>query len=102
LAGFDAALHDNVDIISVSLGGAVLLSRTELLDDSIALGSLHATAKGVTVVCSAGNSGPEEGTISNVAPWIVTVGASTIDRDFPSYVKLGNKQMIKACSMFFP
>lgn len=98
MAGFDAALHDNVDIISVSLGGgSAFIGGTEFLDDAIALGSLHAVSKGVTVVCSAGNSGPDANSVTNVAPWIITVGASTIDRDFPSSLKLGNKQIIKAC-----
>ncbi|RLM84620.1 hypothetical protein C2845_PM04G03570 [Panicum miliaceum] len=27
--------------------------------------------------------------VSNVAPWIFTVGASTMDRDFPAYVTFG-------------
>uniref|UniRef100_A0A0D3ESY9 Subtilisin-like protease n=1 Tax=Oryza barthii TaxID=65489 RepID=A0A0D3ESY9_9ORYZ len=46
-------------------------------------------SKGVTVVCSASNSGPQPGSVTNVAPWILTVGASTMDRDFPAYVTFG-------------
>jgi hypothetical protein len=48
-------------------------------------GSFHAACRGVAVVCSAGNSGPALATTSNLAPWILTSGASTMDREFPSY-----------------
>ncbi|WCJ28226.1 Subtilisin-like protease [Euphorbia peplus] len=62
------------------------------------MGSFHAVRNGILVVCSAGNSGPSAGTASNVAPWILTVGASTIDRDFPSNVILGNNQIFQGRS----
>lgn len=46
--------------------------------------------KGVFVSCSSGNSGPQLTTVENVAPWLMTVAASTIDRQFKAAVKLGN------------
>ncbi|GKV37411.1 hypothetical protein SLEP1_g45444 [Rubroshorea leprosula] len=95
LAAFDAAISDGVDVLSVSVGGAT----TEFFTDAIAIGSFHAVKNGITVVASAGNSGPKPGTVSNVAPWIFTIGASTIDREFTSYVKLGNKKKIKGISL---
>ncbi|KAF2289000.1 hypothetical protein GH714_023684 [Hevea brasiliensis] len=49
--------------------------------------------------CSAGNSGPDEATVSNLAPWQITVGASTQDREFPSYVTLGNNIIYKGESL---
>ena len=91
IAAFDAAIHDGVDVLSVSLGGA----PAEYFSDGLAIGSFHAVRNGVTVVCSAGNSGPGAGTVSNTAPWLVTVGASTVDREFPAYLVLGNKKRIK-------
>ncbi|KAK6157111.1 hypothetical protein DH2020_011359 [Rehmannia glutinosa] len=87
LAAFDMAIHDGVDVLSVSLGG----DPVPFHNDSVAIGSFHAVKHGIAVVCSAGNSGPDPGTVSNVAPWQITVGASTMDRQFPSYVILGNK-----------
>jgi subtilisin family serine protease len=97
LAGFDVAISDGVDVLSVSLGGAI----DEYSDDAIAIGSFHAFKKGITVVASAGNSGPGPGSVSNVAPWLITVGASTLDRAFTIYVALGNRKHLKV-SFFFP
>uniref|UniRef100_J3LK71 Inhibitor I9 domain-containing protein n=1 Tax=Oryza brachyantha TaxID=4533 RepID=J3LK71_ORYBR len=48
------------------------------------------TALGVPVVFSAGNDGPDAGTVQNVSPWVITVAASTIDRRFPTVITLGN------------
>ncbi|XP_073002951.1 subtilisin-like protease SBT5.3 [Typha latifolia] len=99
LAGFEAAIHDGVDVISVSLGVDPLFMSSNYLEDSVALGSLHATARGITVVCSAGNSGPDLSTVTNYAPWVTTVGASTTDREFVTYLTLGEKKQIKGTSL---
>ncbi|RVW79013.1 Subtilisin-like protease SBT5.6 [Vitis vinifera] len=58
--------------------------------DGIAIGALHATKNNIVVACSAGNSGPAPSTLSNPAPWIITVGASSIDRAFVTPLVLGN------------
>jgi len=91
IAAFDAAIHDGVHVLSVSLGG----SPANYFRDGVAIGSFHAARHGVTVVCSAGNSGPAAGTVSNTAPWLLTVGASTMDREFPAYLVLDNNKRIK-------
>ncbi|RCV12151.1 hypothetical protein SETIT_2G246500v2 [Setaria italica] len=95
VAAFDAAIHDGVHVLSVSLGG----SPAEYFRDGVAIGSFHAARHGVTVVCSAGNSGPAAGTVSNTAPWLLTVGASTVDREFPAYLVLDNNKRIKGQSL---
>ncbi|PKA66463.1 Subtilisin-like protease SDD1 [Apostasia shenzhenica] len=84
LAGIDDAVRDGVDVLSLSLGGFPL----PLFEDSIAIGSFRAIERGVTVVCAGGNNGPIPGTVANEAPWITTVGASTLDRRFPAAVRL--------------
>ncbi|KAK2984259.1 hypothetical protein RJ640_010218, partial [Escallonia rubra] len=98
LKAFDMALHDGVDVISLSLGG----DPSSYFEDGLAIGAFHAVKNGVVVVCSAGNSGPAEGTVSNVAPWITTVGASTIDREFQAFVELHNGQRLKGTSLSKP
>jgi subtilisin family serine protease len=101
LAGFDDAIADGVDVVSVSLGASPFF-RPDFSADPIAIGAFHAVAKGVMVVCSAGNSGPDAATVVNVAPWILTVAATTIDRDFESDVVLGgNNSAVKGVAINF-
>ncbi|KAF7142884.1 hypothetical protein RHSIM_Rhsim05G0181500 [Rhododendron simsii] len=97
LAAFDAAIHDGVDVLSVSLGGPA----TDYFGDSTAIGSFHAVMNGVVVVCSAGNAGLDY-TVTNVAPWILTVGASTTDRKFVTLVKLPNGKRFEGTSISKP
>ncbi|PAN28714.1 hypothetical protein PAHAL_5G174000 [Panicum hallii] len=88
LAAMDDAVGDGVDVLSVSIGSTGAPMR--FADDGIAVGALHAARRGVVVSCSGGNSGPKPATVSNLAPWMLTVGASSIDRAFDSPIKLGN------------
>ncbi|KAK7822420.1 subtilisin-like protease sbt4.15 [Quercus suber] len=86
LAAFDEAIADGVDLISASMGGP---SRS-FFKDPIAIGSFHAMKKGILTSCSAGNDGPATSTVENVAPWIMTVAASGIDRQYRTVATLGN------------
>ncbi|XVE58184.1 hypothetical protein DITRI_Ditri04bG0150000 [Diplodiscus trichospermus] len=94
LKAFDKAIHDGVDILSVSIGNSIPLFSYADQRNSIAIGSFHAIAKGITVACSAGNDGPTAMTVENTAPWIITVAATTIDRAFPSAIALGNNRTL--------
>ncbi|XXG76239.1 hypothetical protein AAC387_Pa08g0637 [Persea americana] len=94
LKAFDEAIHDGVDVLSVSLGVGV-----PSVLDVISFGSLHAVSKGITVVCSAGNSGPRSQLVENAAPWIISVAASTMDRSFPTPITLGNNRTIMGQAM---
>ncbi|XP_057507198.1 subtilisin-like protease SBT1.8 [Actinidia eriantha] len=96
LAGMDRAIADGVDVLSMSLGGG----SAPYYRDTIAIGAFTATEKGIFVSCSAGNSGPGKATLANVAPWIMTVGAGTLDRDFPAYALLGNSQRLTGVSLY--
>ncbi|KAG0465927.1 hypothetical protein HPP92_020091 [Vanilla planifolia] len=89
LAAFDDAIADGVDIISISIGSSF---PSDYFSDPIAIGSFHAVKNGILVSSSAGNSGPDDSTVANFAPWLLTVAASTIDRKFVAQVKLGNGQ----------
>lgn len=101
LSGFDDAIGDGVDLLSISIGASAFF-RPDFSSDPIAIGAFHAVAEGITVVCSAGNDGPEVGTVVNAAPWILTVAATTIDRHFESDIVLGgNNKAVKVRSCLF-
>ncbi|KAK7396662.1 hypothetical protein VNO78_17818 [Psophocarpus tetragonolobus] len=95
LAGFDEAIADGVNFLSVSIGGP---SR-DFLTDPIAIGSFHAMARGILTSCSAGNSGPRPMTVENVAPWILTVAASAVDRQFTTLVAFADGNNITGLSI---
>ncbi|KAG8659326.1 subtilisin-like protease [Manihot esculenta] len=98
LAAMDSAVDDGVDVLSLSLGGSPL----PFYNDGIAIGAFRAIQKGTFVSCSAGNSGPDESSLSNEAPWIATVGASTVDREIRATVLLGNNSTFDGQSLFQP
>ncbi|URD91747.1 Subtilase family [Musa troglodytarum] len=91
LKAIDDAIHDGVDILSLSLGG--------LLQPDFA--SIHAVAKGITVIFAGGNDGPVTQTISNDLPWVITVAASTIDRSFPTLLTLGDNRTVVGQSILY-
>ncbi|CAN6443214.1 unnamed protein product [Victoria cruziana] len=100
LKGIDDAVRDGVDIISISIGISSVF-QMDFVSDPIAIGAFHATQRGVLVVCSGGNDGPFAFSVVNSAPWIFTVGASTIDRDFQSTVALRNGQTFQGPAISF-
>nr|GMD22533.1 subtilisin-like protease SBT1.7 [Ipomoea batatas] len=99
LAGMDAAIEDGVDVVSISLGGQ---SVGPFYDDVIALAAYKAREKGIFVSCSAANAGPEHFTLSNEAPWILTVGAATVDRNVVATARLGNGEEVDGQSAYQP
>ncbi|KAJ0785743.1 putative tripeptidyl-peptidase II [Helianthus annuus] len=95
LAGMDQAISDGVDIMSLSLG----FDNTALFKDVIAIASLSAIEKGIVVVCAAGNDAAPA-SIHNGAPWIMTVGAGTLDRSYIATLELGNRLNFEGTSYF--
>ncbi|KAK1562885.1 hypothetical protein Q3G72_018474 [Acer saccharum] len=74
-------------------------SPVNYFEDCIAIGAYHAFWSNIVVVASAGNDKPNgngisarEGSVTNVAPWMITVGASTADSQFVNSIVLGNKK----------
>ncbi|CAN0841415.1 Subtilisin-like protease 3 [Linum grandiflorum] len=98
LAAMDAAIEDGVDVLSLSL----VDFTDHLYDDAIALGAFRAIQNGIFVSCSAGNEGPDSSSLHNEAPWVLTVGASTIDREIRTTVTLGNNAQFHGQSLFQP
>lgn len=87
----DDAIHDGVDVISVSIA---------LAERGMPYASLHAVAKGIVAVFGGGNQGPAAQTVQDHTPWVITVAASTMDRSFPTEITLGNNQKLVAQSIF--
>ncbi|XP_049935917.1 subtilisin-like protease SBT3.9 [Nymphaea colorata] len=102
IAAIDSAIHDGVDIISISVGKNEPPQPFFLGDESdISIGGFHAVARGITIVCSGGNAGPFPQKVTNGAPWILTVAATTIDRSFPTAITLGNNRTLTGQSIYF-
>lgn len=99
LAAIDQAIEDGVDILSISIGLA-LDDDYSLEDDTIAVATFAAMKKGIFVAVSAGNDGPMRGNLINGAPWMVTVGAGTVDREFEGTLTLGNGVRISFVSLY--
>lgn len=95
LAAIDQAVTDGVDVLSLSLGGVA----RQYYNDNIAIASFGAILNGVFVSTSAGNSGPSRFSVSNTAPWVMTVAASYTDRTFPATLNLGDGRVFKGASL---
>ncbi|XP_073361731.1 subtilisin-like protease SBT3.3 isoform X2 [Aegilops tauschii subsp. strangulata] len=89
LAAIDDAIHDRVDVLSLSVGGV----------GQEYSGTLHAVQRGISVVFAGGNDGPVPQTVTNAVPWVTTVAASMIDRSFPTLISLGNNEKLVGQSL---
>ncbi|KAE9596691.1 putative tripeptidyl-peptidase II [Lupinus albus] len=96
MAAIDKAISDNVNILSLSLGTIPL----DYYDDLTGIGCFAATEKGISVFAAGGNDGPNSSSVTNIAPWITTVGAGTLDREFPAYVTIGNGEKYIGASLY--
>ncbi|KAJ3684976.1 hypothetical protein LUZ61_014140 [Rhynchospora tenuis] len=99
LRAIDEAVRDGCDVLSISLGNN---ASRPFYNNAISIGGFTASLKGVFVSTAAGNDGPLPSTVSNDAPWLLTVAASTISRRFVSTVKLGNGLQLDGESIYQP
>jgi hypothetical protein len=86
IGSINRTIPDGVDVINYSIGG----SSSNPWTDADSLAFLGTVDAGIVPVTSAGNAGPGPGTIGspNDAPWMLAVGASFHNRQFPN--GLGN------------
>ena len=85
-SAIEQAITDNVDVVNYSIGTD---EDDPWRGGTTTLAFLNLRAAGVFVATSAGNAGPNSGTIGSPAnaPWITAVGNATHDRVFASAVE---------------
>ncbi|CAN6439226.1 unnamed protein product [Victoria cruziana] len=96
IAAIDQAISDGVDVLSISMGH----DKVPLYQDPVAIAAFSAMEKGIFVSSSAGNEGSTPSILHNGTPWVLTVGASTIDRKFGAVITLGNGVSLFGASMY--
>ncbi|KAL0352023.1 UNVERIFIED_CONTAM: Subtilisin-like protease SBT3 [Sesamum calycinum] len=96
LAGIDQAVADGVDVLSISLSYRTI----DLYENPIAIAAFGAMEKGILVSVSAGNRGPDFGTLLEGIPWAVIAASGTVDRWFAGILTLGNGLTITGWTMF--
>jgi len=98
LAAIDQAIDDGVDVINLSAGGSYVATPEGIFTDEVSIGAFHAISRNVLLVASAGNDGPTPGSVVNVAPWVFTIAASTLDRHFSSNLIINDNEVIEVPS----
>ncbi|HSS68474.1 MAG TPA: S8 family serine peptidase [Nocardioidaceae bacterium] len=87
LAAVDQAVHDGVDVLNYAASNPA--DPSDASDDPLERAFANAAAAGVFVATSAGDHGPQPGTLAHGAPWVTTV-AAVAEPTFQGGVRLGS------------
>ena len=94
LAAIDHAVADGVDVINYSAGSTADRNFANATNRAF----LRAAEVGVFVSAAAGNDGPADSLIANIAPWITTVAAGTHNREARGTLTTGHGLVFKGRS----
>ncbi|OAY46704.1 subtilisin-like protease SBT2.6 [Manihot esculenta] len=95
VAAIDQAVHDGVDILSLSVGPNSPPATTKITFLNPFDATLLAAVKaGVFVAQAAGNGGPFPKTLVSYSPWITSVAAAIDDRRYKNHLTLGNGKIL--------
>ncbi|KAL2933073.1 Subtilisin-like protease SBT1.4 [Bienertia sinuspersici] len=98
IAAIGQAIEDGVHVLSLSISTSG--SNSDYYNDQLAIASFRAMQKGILVLASAGNTGRQGSfTVKNISPWMLTVAASSIDRQFSAQILLGDGRVIKGSTL---
>ncbi|KAF6819052.1 PA domain-containing protein [Colletotrichum plurivorum] len=97
IAAIDKAIYDGVNVLSLSLG---FNYPTFKPSDPFVSATFTAMQNGIFVVMAGGNEGPSLSSVTNLSPWVLTVAASTLDREFPAHVTIGNGTRYTGTSLY--
>ncbi|TXG61045.1 hypothetical protein EZV62_012408 [Acer yangbiense] len=95
VAAIDQAVHDGVDILSLSVGpnSPPATTKTTYLNPfDVTL--LAAVKAGIFVAQAAGNGGPFPKTLVSYSPWITSVAAAIDDRRYKNHLTLANGKIL--------
>ncbi len=88
-AARDQLLLDGVDVVNYSIGGGISIDPWSTTEE---LSWLAIRNAGIFVATSAGNDGPDPGTLGSPGdvPWVTTVGSASHNRTFLTSITLDN------------
>lgn len=87
---FVQATADGVDVLSLSIAPGTPPDINAVYFNTIDVALLGAVRAGTFVVQAAGNNGPFFESILSFSPWIVSVAAGYMDRNYTNSITLGN------------
>ncbi|KAI6704086.1 hypothetical protein NL676_013222 [Syzygium grande] len=102
VAAIDQAVHDGVDMLSLSVGPDEAPEDTPTLLSVFDMAMLFARRAGVFVAQAVGNNGPSPSTVLSYGPWAVGVAAASTDRTYPASLLLGSGQRIAGVGLSGP